>query len=658
MASNLNLNIRIGANLKEFSTKMQNLERDLNKISRKFKQTGKRLSTQLTLPIGLAGAASIKLASDFEESMNKVQVAFGGASGEVENFAKTTLKSFGIAEGTALDMAATFGDMATSMGLSQSQAASMSTKMVGLAGDLASFKNIRIDVANTALASIFTGETESLKKLGIVMTEANLQQFAMEQGITKSIKSMSQAEKVQLRYQYVTAKTANAQGDFARTGGGAANQMRVFQESLKELGQQFGQIVLPLFTRGVKALNAMIERFRGMSDTGKQVVVVVAGITAAIGPLIYTLGILGKMLSTSIGAFTKTNLKILAITAAIAALVAGFLYLRDNWEAVTERISNLTGKMKNFMIDALQSILRGMSKTIGSLFELVGQDNPFTPLIDGLDKYKSEISTTEHQFKSFAESMRNQANMAAEALGFVKKQQESVNKEITNNPINGGASGGSGSGGGGGYSSQYGSGGAITLTPKSLNNVSSAIDRVIPKAKNLQTTLSDTGEEAKSTFSKIVESVGGFNQIMSSLISGIGEFAGKSKQLALFEIATNTAIAIARGIAQAMTVGFPANLGAIAATISAVFSGMSQAKGALSGATAFASGGIVSGPTLGLVGEYAGAKRNPEVIAPLDRLQSMLKSGGMGDINVYNSFDERGITTFIDRGNKRNNRTR
>jgi len=108
------------------------------------------------------GAASIKMASDFTESMNKVDVAFGQSSQVIKDFAKTSLNMFGISEGTALDMASLFGDMATSMGLPQSEAAELSKSLVGLAGDLASFKNIGIEQATTALNGVFTGETESV----------------------------------------------------------------------------------------------------------------------------------------------------------------------------------------------------------------------------------------------------------------------------------------------------------------------------------------------------------------------------------------------------------------------------------------------------------------------------------------------------------------
>jgi len=153
MAQSTSLVVQIKANLKDFDRALDQAVSRAQKAANGMRDVGKSLSIGLTLPIVAAGGAAIKMASDFEESANKVEVAFGGASNIVKDFAKTTLTSFGIAEGSALDMAALFGDMATSMGISQGAAANMSTQLVGLAGDLASFKNIRLDVAETALKS-------------------------------------------------------------------------------------------------------------------------------------------------------------------------------------------------------------------------------------------------------------------------------------------------------------------------------------------------------------------------------------------------------------------------------------------------------------------------------------------------------------------------
>lgn len=251
-----------------------------------------------------AGKKAFDYASDTNEALNKVEVAFGDNNKVVEDWSKSTLTNIGLAQGTALDLAATYGDMSTSMGIGTEEAAKMSTSLVDLAGDLASFKNIGIDRVNTALNGVFTGETEALKGLGIVMTQTNLEQFAMASGalqssidnskaaknamarekaqdrLNKAIKkhgensieardaqlklteaeskgeevqqakldSLSQEELVRLRYNYVMSKTKNSQGDFARTSDQAANATRVFTESIKETPAKLGQGLLPIFT--------------------------------------------------------------------------------------------------------------------------------------------------------------------------------------------------------------------------------------------------------------------------------------------------------------------------------------------------------------------------------------------------------------------------
>ena len=299
-----NLKVRITGDASKLVSALKQANTNVSAFGTAMKNAGRNLSIGLTLPLAVAGGAAIKFASDFQEAMNKVDVAFGNSKQQVKDFAQTTLKQFGIAEGSALDMAALFGDMATSMGLTRPAAANMSTSLVGLAGDLASFKNIGIDQATTALAGVFTGETESLKKLGIVMTEANLQRFAQDQGISSNIKKMSQAEKVALRYQFIIAKTANAQGDFGRTSDGAANQMRIFQESLKELSAKFGQQILPIFTKLVTFANDLIQRFSALSPEMKNIILVIGGIVAAIGPLVFAFGALFSPIGLVIAGLT------------------------------------------------------------------------------------------------------------------------------------------------------------------------------------------------------------------------------------------------------------------------------------------------------------------------------------------------------------------
>ncbi|MDY3373323.1 MAG: phage tail tape measure protein [Terrisporobacter othiniensis] len=323
------------------SSKWNKLSQSLDGIGSKFKNVGqkltdvgKSLSLKLTAPIVAAGTASVKFASDLEESINKVDVAFGNNSDEVLAWSETTLEQFGIAKGTALDMAATFGDMGTSMGLTTGEASKMSTSLSGLAGDLASFKNIDIKQAITALNGVFTGETESLKTLGIVMTQTNLDAYALANGFGKTTKEMTEAEKVNLRYSYVMNATKNAQGDFARTSDGTANSMRVFQESLKELGATMGQNILPVVTPIIQKFSELVKKFGDLSPEAQKVILVVAGLVAAIGPLLVVggaiasgIGSLLTLFGTISGAITVVTTGATAATPAIGALATAFTVL-------------------------------------------------------------------------------------------------------------------------------------------------------------------------------------------------------------------------------------------------------------------------------------------------------------------------------------------
>ena len=155
-------------------------------------------------------------------------------------------------------MASTFMSMGNGMGMSADMGKKMAKTLTGLAGDMASFYNVSQDVAQTALNSIYTGETESLKKFGVVMTEANLQQYAYSKGITKQVSAMSQLEKVYLRYSYVLNSTKNAQGDFARTSGSWANQVRLLKEQFSQLLGILGKGLVSVLNPIVKALNTML----------------------------------------------------------------------------------------------------------------------------------------------------------------------------------------------------------------------------------------------------------------------------------------------------------------------------------------------------------------------------------------------------------------
>lgn len=208
--------------------------------------------------LGLLSKQAINMASDLEEVQNVVDVSFGSMADQVEAFANTAVRSYGMSALTAKRMASTFMAMSNGMDIAQEAGKNMSLQLTALAGDMASFYNVGQDIAQTALNSIFTGETESLKKFGIVLTETNLEAFALSQGIKKSYQAMSQAEKVALRYNYVLNATKNAQGDFARTSGSWANQIRLLKEQWTQFLGILGSGLIKILTPMVNALNQML----------------------------------------------------------------------------------------------------------------------------------------------------------------------------------------------------------------------------------------------------------------------------------------------------------------------------------------------------------------------------------------------------------------
>ena len=210
----------------------------------------------------------IEAASKLEEVQNVVNTAFPTMSSYIDSFAQSAMKAYGLTERMAKQYASTFGAMAQGFNFTEQQAYTMGTTLTGLAGDVSSFYNISQDSAMTKLQSIFTGETESLKQLGIVMTETNLNSFAMSQGISKNVSNMTEQEKVAIRYQFVLSKLSMAQGDFARTSGSWANQVRLLQGQFEELKTNLGAV----FIQALTPVMQVLSKFVGMLVTASKYV--------------------------------------------------------------------------------------------------------------------------------------------------------------------------------------------------------------------------------------------------------------------------------------------------------------------------------------------------------------------------------------------------
>lgn len=223
------------------------------------------------------GRSAIKMASDLQEVQNVVDTAFGSMSYKCEEFAKNAITQFGMSELSAKQTASTYMAMAKSTGLSLEAASDMSIQLAALSGDVASYYNMSQEMAQTKLKSVFTGETETLKDIGVMMTQVNLKQFALSQGMDGNIEKMDQASLVALRYKFVMNALKDAQGDYADTLPSFANQVRYLKEQWKQLLGIIGNGLVAVFTPVLRALNSMMTKIIQFAKTVSAVVSAIFG---------------------------------------------------------------------------------------------------------------------------------------------------------------------------------------------------------------------------------------------------------------------------------------------------------------------------------------------------------------------------------------------
>ena len=206
------------------------------------------------------GKAAVEAASDLQEVQNVVDTVFGDGAGQIETWAKKAASQFGLTETQAKKFTSTLGAMAKSSGIADGDIVKMSTDLAGLAADMASFYNLDFDTAFEKIRSGISGETMPLKQLGINMSVANMEAFALQQGLEKTWDQMSQGEQTMLRYQYLMQATSDAQGDFARTSDGYANSIRLIESNIENLKTKIGNVLLPEISKVTTQINAMFEK--------------------------------------------------------------------------------------------------------------------------------------------------------------------------------------------------------------------------------------------------------------------------------------------------------------------------------------------------------------------------------------------------------------
>jgi hypothetical protein len=269
--------------------------------------TGKALSVGVTLPLMLLGRQASEAASDYNESLNKMQVVFKQNAAQIQTWSETAATSLGMSRQEALETSSTFGNLFTSMGIGSQQAAGMSVQMIQLAADLSSFNNIDPSEAFEKLRSGIVGEAEPLRTLGVNLMEVDVQQKALAMGLASTTKELTVQDKVLARLALITEQTKNAQGDFARTAEGVANAQRIATAEYKNALATIGQQLLPVKLKLVKSLTELLQEFQALDPAGQKLVVTLGAIAAAAGPVLIVAGQTVTALTTLKGAMVAVG---------------------------------------------------------------------------------------------------------------------------------------------------------------------------------------------------------------------------------------------------------------------------------------------------------------------------------------------------------------
>lgn len=310
------------------NAQIERMQKETEEASKKASGLGDSFGTVMEIIGGLGIAYAVQsqiqqaiaYASDLTEVQNVVDVSFGNSAKIVDEWAKTTLTAYGINELSAKQYAGTMGAMLKSSGVAGEAVTDMSMRIAELSGDMASFYNLRAEEAFYKIRAGISGETEPLKELGINMSVANLEAYALTQGITKTYDKMSQAEQTLLRYNYLMAVSADAQGDFTRTINSYANQQRLLTENWTQFTASLVTGVLPILAQVYKSMNAGITFIK---DNWTIILPIISGLTAVTTTFAAAWGIAkAQMIMTNIAMAAQTAGTIAYTAATISAAFA------------------------------------------------------------------------------------------------------------------------------------------------------------------------------------------------------------------------------------------------------------------------------------------------------------------------------------------------
>ena len=331
MAGLGSVTLSLGANIKQFRTKMQEAEKTFKRFGQKMQNVGGTMSRTVTAPLMLLGGGAIKAASDFEETESKFDAVFQHLSDGAKDWAAETASAFNRSKGDVMGYMSALQDTFVPMGFAREDAAEFSKTLTSLAIDMASFNNTSDEEALRSLQSAIVGNHKTMQKYGVVINQTTLGNELMNMGLKDGVKNATEAQKAQARLNIILKGTKDAQGDAIRTSGSFANSMRGLKGSIVDLGVELGQMLMPHVMKIVEKVKLVVSAFRNLDEKTKMTVLKIAGLAAAVGPLLLGFGKVMVIIPQIARAMAMLTGPIGLIVGALA--MAAVLIVK-NWEKI------------------------------------------------------------------------------------------------------------------------------------------------------------------------------------------------------------------------------------------------------------------------------------------------------------------------------------
>lgn len=358
----------------------QSVSSNLKSIGGDITNVGSKATGYLTLPLIAAGTAAVNYASDLQETKSKASVIFGEMTDDLMAWSSTSATALGQSQRQALDGASNFAIFGKAANLADTDLLNFAKTNTELASDLASFFNTSPEEAINALGAAYRGESEPIRKYGVLLNEAALQQQALEMGLISQLGPLTQQQRILAAHELIMKQTAVAQGDFARTADGVANQTRIMRAQFEDAAATLGNQLLPYATQLIQWISQAITWFQALSPEQQKWVVGFLAIVAVAGPLLVVIGSLISAVGAIIGVIGAITTPILIVIAVIAALIAiGYLLYQawiNNWGGIQEKTAAVIAFVQGVIQAGLQFIEDLTTGKLGAVSEI--WNNTFT----------------------------------------------------------------------------------------------------------------------------------------------------------------------------------------------------------------------------------------------------------------------------------------